>query len=194
MQTAYSSLPLSVRGYFFLLTKKYAHYLSLLFYTNVIHGRSIVQIFTSHSLPADLHLPVVELGLQPALLGRLFDFLHQAVIVVRVGHGLQHGGGDGVLLAVAVLQQRVEGVDLRELCLRGGRLRGGGLEGGAGGLGGGLAGVGVLERGRHGGHAVGGRAVLDGAGEGRIGAEKVLGPQREDAGVVLGYDLGGMHQ
>ena len=169
---------------------------------NMIYIRSSLLSYTSNtqppyrtispaSLPANLHLPVVHLGLPPALPRRLFNLLHQPVIVLWVGHGLQHGGRHRVLLAVAVLQQRVEGVDLRELCLRGGWLRGCRLDGGARGLGGRLAGVRVLERGRYGGYAVRGCAVLDGAGEGCIGAEEVLGPQRENARVVLCYDLEG---
>lgn len=97
-------------------------------------------------LPPKLHLPLIHLRLPPALPRRALNLRHQAIVMLRVARGLQHRLADGVLLRVAVLQQRVQRVDVRELCLGGDFLRGRGrgLGGGGGGFCGGCgAGGGV---------------------------------------------------
>jgi hypothetical protein len=102
--------------------------------------------------------------------------------VLRVRGRLEDARRQGILLAVPVLEQREQGVDLWQLDLRTGLCNG---RGGSVGL------FGILERRRHGGHAIGCCAALDCACEGAVRAEEVLGPEGQDARVVLYYGLWG---
>lgn len=101
--------------------------------------------------------------------------------MIRIGQGLEHTRRYRILLGVSVLQERVEGVDLRELA---GWVRSWGYcrawrQAGLVGLG----------RGRCGFDAKGKRPAFNGPGKGQIRAQRVLWPKGENARVVLGDRL-----
>lgn len=98
------------------------------------------------------------------------------------GPGLEDARRQGVLCAVAVLEQREEGVDLRLLGLRAQARRR--LSGYACEVLGLLLRIFGLGQGLD---AKLDAAVLDGAGEGQVGAQGVLGPQGEEACVLFCY-------
>lgn len=129
----------------------------------------------------DLVFPLIEFGLPPGLLWGGFDFLHELGVVLRCRHGPEHGGREGILGRVSVLEKGEESIDLGMFELgvwRGqwfalcgsGRLGSGGLGSGGERL-----------------QAVRLAMMLDGAREGQVWAQGVLWPEGKDARVLRCY-------
>lgn len=139
----------------------------------------------SHLRPPNLPLPLIHLSLPPALPRRPFNLLHQPIIILRLTLRLQYLRRQRVLLAIPVLQQREQRIEvLCFLCWAGERrwrwrndafLGFDGLDlGGPFGERDGLA----------------GSARGEGEEEGLVGAEEVGRPEAEEAGVLGCEGLG----
>lgn len=125
------------------------------------------------SRPANFHFPLIQLSLPPRLARGAFDLCQQTLVVVGGRCGLEHGGAEGVLGAVAVFEEGVEGVDLHLVQPRVWRCR--------------RRGSPLWALWVDGSHAIWPGAVLDGRCEGQRRAQGVFGPQGQQAGVLAGH-------
>lgn len=130
--------------------------------------------------PPNLPLPLIHLSLPPTLLRRPLNLLHQHIIIPRLALRLQHSRRHRILLAIPILQQCEQRVQVLCFFCWGGERSGRWRDDAFLGLGG-------LDLGRPVGEGDGlaGGAGGEGEEEGLVWAESVGGPEAEEA-VVLG--------